>query len=308
MSAISISPEERGGRSLRLGSREVHLTHLEKVYFPEIGLTKAALLQYYAAVAPVLLPHLRHRAMVMKRYPHGIAGPFFYMKRVPVPHPAWLATCTIEHKSGNVIDFPVAQDLASLLWLVNLGCIDLHPWYGRCDDVNRPDHLHFDLDPGEASWKDVVAAGFVLHEALERLRMPHVVKTSGSKGLHVYVPLVRGPTQKEVWSVAKALAFELAEAHPRLLTAEYRLANRPAKRVLVDYNQNAWGRTLASVYSVRPREAATVSTPVTWDELRDGAEVGDFHLGNVPERLRRRGDLWKPVLEKRGRFDLGSYL
>ena len=309
MSAIDLSPADEGDRTLELGKNEVHLTHLEKVYFPQAHVTKGALLHYYAAVAPSLLPHLKHRAMVMKRYPHGVEGPFFYMKRVPVPHPSWLTTCAIDHKSGNVIDFPIINDLASLLWLVNLGCIDLHPWYGRCGDVDRPDHLHFDLDPGDASWTDVVKAGFILRDVLDGLGMKHVVKTSGSKGLHIYVPLVHGPTQKQVWTVAKAMSVELASAHPKLLTAEYRIAKRPAGRVLVDYNQNAWGRTLASVYSVRPRPNATVSAPVTWKELESGAEIDDFHLGNMPARLKKIGDLWKPVLaDQKGRFDLGALL
>ena len=159
----------------------------------------------------------------------------------------------------------MAQDLASLLWMVNLGCIDLNQWYARCDDTDRPDYLHFDLDPGPAvPFARVRETALVVREALEALGMTPLVKTSGSSGMHLYVPIVRGPVQKEVWRVAKRLAKELERRHPALITAEYRIADRPRGRVLVDYNQNAWGRTLASVYSVRPTEAATVSTPVTW--------------------------------------------
>ena len=216
----------------------------------------------------MLLPHLRDRAMVMKRYPHGAAGAFFFMKRAPTPRPAWIETCSIEHGSGNVIDFPMIQDRAALLWVVNLGCIDLNQWYARCDDVDRPDYLHFDLDPGVgATFERVLETARVVREALDALKMPSLVKTTGSKGLHVYVPIVRGPVQKQVWTFAKALAQELAARHPALITAEYRVAKRPRGRVLVDYNQNAWGRTLASIYSVRPRPEATVSTPVTWKEV-----------------------------------------
>src|SRR6476620_4542060 len=140
-------PSKADDVTLRLGRRGVTLTHLAKIFWPEAGFTKRDLLQYYADVAPALLPHLRGRAMVMKRYPNGAAGEFFFMKRAPVPRPDWIETCAIAHASGSVIDFPIVQDLASLLWLVNLGCIDLDPWYARCDDVDRPDFLHFDLDP-----------------------------------------------------------------------------------------------------------------------------------------------------------------
>jgi bifunctional non-homologous end joining protein LigD len=148
----------------------------------------------------------------------------------------------------------------------------------------------------------------VVRDALEALKIPSVVKTTGSKGLHVYVPIVRGPLQKEVWTFAKALARELAGRHPALITAEYKVAKRPRGRVLVDYNQNAWGRTLASIYSVRPRPEATVSTPVTWEEVEKGIRIEDFTVMNVPDRVAKIGDLWKPLLAARGRFDLRQYL
>jgi len=303
--APRLIPREAETVELRAAGRAVTLTHLRKVFWTELGLTKGDLLQFYADVAPVLLPHLAGRAMVMKRYPDGAAGPFFFMKRAPSPRPPWIETCAIEHGSGSIIDFPIVQDLASLLWVINLGCIDLNPWYARCDDVDRPDYLHFDLDPmKDAPFSKVRDTALVLREALDGLGMPSYPKTTGSKGLHVYVPIVRGPTQKEVWSVAKAIAQALEQARPDLITAEYRIARRPPGRVLVDYNQNAWGRTLASVYSVRPQPRATVSVPVTWDEVEAGAAIDDFRIDNVPARLARVGDLWKPLLSARGRFRL----
>jgi bifunctional non-homologous end joining protein LigD len=247
--------------------------------------------------------------MVMKRYPHGAAGDFFFMKRAPEPRPAWIRTCAIDHGSKGIIDFPVIDDLPSLLWVINLGCIDLNQWYARCDDVDRPDYLHFDLDPGEGAGFDrVCETGLVVREALDALGMPALVKTTGSKGLHVYVPIVRGPVQKEVWTFAKALAQTLAARHPALITAEYRVANRPRGRVLVDYNQNAWGRTLASIYSPRPRPQASVSTPVKWQEVERGIRIEQFTIRNVPSRIAKLGDLWKPLLAARGRFNLGKYL
>jgi bifunctional non-homologous end joining protein LigD len=250
-------PRDTDNAVVRIDAHEVRLTNLRKVFWSGLGVTKGDLLQYYLDVSAVLLPHLRDRAMVMKRYPHGAAGDFFFMKRAPTPRPDWIRTCSIEHDSGNVIDFPMVQDRASLLWVVNLGCIDLNQWYATCDDVDRPDYLHFDLDPGPgAAFDRVRETALIVKGALDELGMPSVVKTTGSKGLHVYVPIVRGPVQKQAWTFAKALAQELAARHPALITAEYRIARRPHGRVLVDYNQNAWGRTLASVYSVRPRPDA----------------------------------------------------
>ena len=298
-----------GDHEIDVDGKTVRLTNLGKPFWPELGVTKGDLLRYYEAVSDALLPHLRDRAMVMKRYPQGAEGPFFFMKRAPSPRPEWVQTCSIAHASGSVIEFPVIQDLASLLWVVNLGCIDLNPWYARCDDVDRPDFLHFDLDPvGNVPFGRVIEAGLLVRDALEALGAQPHVKTTGSRGLHVYVPIVRGPRQKEVWSFAKALALELARERPRLLTAEYRIAKRPAGRILVDYNQNAWGRTLASVYSVRPRKLPTVSTPVTWKEMERGIRTEAFRMDNVPARIRRLGDLWRPLLAVRSRFRLDRLL
>ena len=298
-------PDADGEREVAIGGRKLTLTNLGKLFWPESGVTKRDLLQYYADVSPWLLPHLRGRAMVMKRYPNGAKGKCFFMKRVPEPHPDWLETCAIEHASGSVIDFPVVDDLASLLWIVNLGCIDLNQWYARCDDVDRPDYLHFDLDPvPKATFDTVLDAALVVRDALESLDMSPLVKTTGSSGVHIYIPIVRGPTQKQVWTFAKAFAQALAAKHPKLLTAEYRIADRPKGRVLVDYNQNAWGRTLASIYSPRPKPRAPVSTPLTWKEVEKGIAITDFRIDNVPARLKKLGDLWKPLLSARGRFRL----
>jgi bifunctional non-homologous end joining protein LigD len=294
---------------LKIGGREVKLTNLKKLFWPELKITKRDLIQYYADVAHVLLPHLKDRAMVMKRYPNGAAGDFFFMKRAPSPRPAWIELCSISHGSGNIIDFPIIQDLPALLWVINLGCIDLNQWYARCDDVDRPDYLHFDLDPVPgASWETVLETALIVRDALDSLKMPSYPKTTGSKGIHIYVPIVRGPTQKQVWTLAKEIAHVLASANPELITAIYKVAKRPKGRVLVDYNQNAWGRTLASIYSVRPTPKACVSTPVTWKEIEKGVRIEDFHLRNVRKRIDRVGDLWKPLVDKTKRFDLKPYL
>ncbi len=301
-------PSGSENAELRIGNRTVRVTNLSKIFWKQLKLTKGNLLQYYADVSEYLLPHIKDRPMVMKRYPNGAEADFFYMKRAPSPRPDWIETCEIYHRSGNVIDFPVIQDLASLMWLINLGCIDLNPWYSRTDDTNRPDFLHFDLDPTPgAEFSHMREAALVVHELLNSLNMPNFAKTTGSRGIHIYVPIVRRPTQKEVWTIAKSIAQILEQMNPRLLTAEYRVARRPPKHVLVDYNQNAWGRTLSSIYSVRPTRLATVSTPVTWDEVRKGIDMSTFRIDSIPARLKKVGDLWKPVIGKK-RVNLNSIL
>jgi len=302
-------PRDREDAEIAAGGKRVRITNLTKVFWPALGVTKGDLLRYYAGVSRWLLPHIAGRAMVMKRYPHGASGDFFFMKRAPQPRPEWVRTCAIGHASGNVIDFPVVDDLATLLWVVNLGCIDLNPWYARCDDVDRPDWLHFDLDPVKGgSFTQVRETALAVKGALASLGMPVYAKTTGSRGIHVYVPIVRGPTQKEVWGFAKRFAQEMESRYPKLATAEYRIAKRPARRVLVDYNQNAWGRTLASIYSVRPSPRAAVSTPVTWEEVERDIAIDDFRIDNVLARIEERGDLWAELLEKKGRFSLEGFL
>jgi bifunctional non-homologous end joining protein LigD len=294
---------------VKVNGKSVTLTNLQKVFWPEDHLTKGALLQYYADISHVLLPHLENRAMVMKRYPDGAYGKFFFQKRAPDPRPKWIPICEIQHPSANLVDFPVIQDLAGLLWVVNLGCIDLNPWYARCDDVDRPDFLHFDLDPTPgAQFKQVLEVALVVRDALAKLKIPSYPKTTGSRGVHIYIPILRGPLQKEVWTFAKTLAKELESRHPDIITAEYRIAKRPDRRVNVDYNQNAWGRTLASVYSVRPKPHATVSAPVTWEEVEHGFQMEDFRLANMADRVKRVGDLYRPLLLQKGRVKLEKFL
>jgi bifunctional non-homologous end joining protein LigD len=302
-------PGNEKNLEVEVNGRVVKLTNLDKLFWPKRGVTKRDLIQYYIDVAPFLLPHLKDRAMVMKRYPNGAAGDFFFMKRAPSPRPNWIEICSIEHSSGNVINFPMIQDLASLMWVINLGCIDLNQWYARCDDVDRPDYLHFDLDPVPgASFEKVIEAALFLKVALDSLKIPSYPKTTGSKGIHIYVPIEYGPTQKQVWTFAKHFAHAVVGEAPKLLTAIYQVSKRPKGRVLVDYNQNAWGRTLASVYSVRPKDRPTVSTPLKWSELERGVALDDFRIDNVPARVRRLGDLYKPLVTKKGRFRLEAYL
>jgi len=301
-------PREKNDVNVRIDGRDVRLTNLNKVFWADLKITKGDLLQYYADVARVLLPHIADRAMVMRRYPNGAFGESFFMKEAPSPRPPWIRICPISHNDEKVVNFPVIDDLPSLLWVVNLGCIDLNQWYARCEDYDRPDYLHFDLDPSPgATFAQVLESALVVREALETLKMKALVKTSGSRGCHVHVPIVYGPTQDDVLMFTKALATELASRHPKLLTVEYRKSSRPKNRVLVDYRQNAWGQTLASIYSVRPTATASVSTPLTWAEVEKGVAIEDFRLDNVRARIKKVGDLWKPLNAAKGRVNLGMF-
>ncbi len=304
---MSIIPKKVESATIKVGGKSLALTNLNKIFWPKLGLRKRDLLEYYERIAPVLLPHLRDKAIVMKRYPNGIDGEFFFMKRTPASRPDWIRTCPIAHGKG-IIDFPLAPDLASLLWLINLGCIDLNPWYAPCESPDQPDYLHFDLDPQGAEFSTVREAALIVRDALTALGMAVFAKTSGGHGMHLYVGIKRGPEQHALWALAKSIGHELARAHRDVLTVEYKVAKRPRGTVLVDYNQNRGGATLASIYSVRPNPYAGVSMPVTWKEVERGIEPEDFTMLNATKRVDKLGDLWKPLTQSRGRYDLRALL
>jgi hypothetical protein len=207
MRTNKVSIPDEASATLTIGDRQLHLTNLQKVFWSEDGFTKRDLLQYYADIASILLPHLSDRAMVMKRYPNGYAGEFFFMKRTPSPKPSWLQTCPIEHASGNIIDFPMIQDLPALLWVINLGCIDLNQWYARCDDVHRPDYLHFDLDPVDetASFDKVLETAQIIHHELDNLKIPNLAKTTGLPRRSCVCSSSARPTPKTSLDVCEAL-------------------------------------------------------------------------------------------------------
>ena len=300
--SAALSPHPRQAQAIRIpagskevelsfGRRSVRLTNLERALWPHTGATKRDLLQYYIDVAAALFPHLCDRAIVTERAPASL--------------PAWMETCAIEQAMGKIIEYPVVNDLASLLWIVNLGGIDLRPWQATSDDVHRPDSLHFELEPMPgATFEHVAEAALLVRQALDQLEIDSYAKTSGSRGIHIYVPIVRGPMQRDVWRFAKALAEGLAGRHAKLITAW----RRRRSRVLVDYNENAWGHTLASVYSVQPTATATVSTPVSWGEIERGIQPQQFRMDNVPARVDALGDLWKPMLAQQGRLRLDRLL
>ena len=276
--------------------RPLRLTNLDKVYFPGEGLTKGDVIQYYASVAPVLLPHLQGRPISMSRYPEGIDGPSFYEKRAPGHQPEWMRTTPVVSDSqGAIIDFLVADSIEALMWFANMGCIETHPFHSREGRLEYPDYAIFDFDPAEGStWDQVVAGAHLLEVALRQLGLSGYPKLSGSRGLHVYVPLDPVHDYARVRRFVGEVGNYLAAANPADLTMEWDKPKRNGK-VFVDHNRNASGQTVASAYSVRPRPGAPVSAPLTWSEVGEVAN-GDVTIVDLWDRLQRYGDLFAPVV------------
>ncbi|MGH8871968.1 MAG: non-homologous end-joining DNA ligase [Acidimicrobiia bacterium] len=275
--------------------RTVRLSNLDKVFFPDEGYTKGDLIQYYASVAPVLLPHLQERPISMSRYPDGIKGPSFYEKRAPGHQPEWMKTTPVVSDSqGGIIDFLLADSVEAMMWFANMGCIETHPFHSREGWLEYPDYAIFDFDPADGSkWDQVVAGAQLLKVALARLGLAGYPKLSGSRGLHVYVPLEPVHDFSRVRRFVGEVGNYLAAANPGDLTMEWDKPKRRGK-VFVDHNRNAFGQTVASVYSVRPLPGAPVSVPLTWDEVGE-VENGDVTIVNLWDRLQRFGDLFAPV-------------
>ncbi|HEX6582175.1 MAG TPA: non-homologous end-joining DNA ligase [Thermoleophilaceae bacterium] len=279
--------------------RRLSLSNLDKVMYPETGFTKGQVIDYYTRVAPVLLPHLRDRPLTLKRYPNGVEGGHFYEKQCPSHAPEWVRSEPVE-LSSKTIRFCVCDDLPTLVWLANLADIELHPSLSKLPEVERPTLMAFDLDPGPpAGIPECCEVALILRDALNRIGLESFAKTSGSKGLQVYVPLnVEGVDYDHgTKRLSQALARHLEAEHPKLIVSSQRKQLRKGK-VLIDWSQNDEHKTTVSVYSLRARERPTVSTPLAWDEVAAGnADALVFEAADVLERVGERGDLFAPVAE-----------
>ena len=285
---------------VKRGKRELRFSNLGKPFWPELGITKGDLIAYYRDVAEVLVPHLRGRPFTMKRYPDGWQGKFFFQKQAPSHMPDWIERtsqpASTREGEKKIIDYAVVNDDLALMWMANMGCIDLHAWSSRIDKPDRPDWVMFDLDPSEgATFEDVVEVARLVKETLDLLELESCPKTSGSRGIHVLVPVARRHTFSEAREFAAIVGNALARAHPGLVTTEWSKAKR--KGVLVDANQNRPGATNAMVYSVRPRAGAPVSTPLRWDEVKSGLDPTGFTMESVLDRVAKHGDLFELVLD-----------
>ncbi len=286
---------------IRKGKRELKLSNLAKPFWPDEGITKGDLLRYYRDVAPVLVPHLKDRPFTMRRYPNGAYSEAFFQKDAPKHMPEWIPTfhANVSQRDSvrtkRWIDFPLVNDELALLWMVNMGCIDMNAWYSRVDKPDRPDFVLFDLDPTpEVPWEQTIEVAFILKELLDALELASFPKTSGGKGFHVLVPLDRRSTYADSRQFAEIVAGAIARTHPKLATTEWSKARR--RGVLIDSNQNGEGKTIASVYSVRPKPNAPVSTPLRWDEVGEVTSPSDFTMQVVLDRVRAHGDLYAGVL------------
>jgi bifunctional non-homologous end joining protein LigD len=289
---------------LTKGKRVLRLSNLDKEFWPEEGITKGDLLAYYRDVAPVVVPHLRDRPFTMKRYPDGWQGKFFFQKDRPPGLPEWVPTVNLEVSTRETprrrrrIDAPLVNDELALLWMVNMGCIDLNTWYSRVDKLDRPDFVLFDLDPAaDVGFPETVEVALLVKQILDTLGLESFVKTSGSDGIHVLVPIERRSTYDDTRQFAEIVAGALARTHRGLVTTEWSKAKR--RGVLIDANQNGEGKTIASVYSVRPKEGAPVSTPLRWDEVNEKLDPAQFTMDVVRRRVAEHGDLFEGVLKTR---------
>src|SRR5438876_1723203 len=291
---------------MRVGRHEVKISNPEKLFFPERGLTKGDLVQYYLDVAPCALNHIRRRPFHMKRYPHGVEGDFFHQKRVPA-HPDYVGEQFVRFPSGHSTVFAVIDNAAALAWVINLGCIELHTWHSRVDDIERPDYMLIDLDPTtDSQWEDVLVIALVVKEVLDELGLPSYPKTSGSTGLHILTPIRPELPFPEVRRFAKAVAEEVERRvdDQRVATTTWKVADRLG--VFVDYGQNSRDRTIACAYSIRPTPDARASAPLRWEEV-ETVDPAELTLETMRDRVADVGDLMKGMWRRKaslvGRFE-----
>jgi bifunctional non-homologous end joining protein LigD len=291
---------------IRRGRRVLKLTNLDKLFWPEEGITKGDLISYYRSVAPALVPHLKNRPFTMKRYPDGWQGGHFFQKDAPKHMPEWIKrqpylSTSRESREKRIIDYPLVNDELALLWMVNMGCIDMNTWYSRIDKPDRPDWVLFDLDPSpDVGFAETIQVALLVKEVLDALGLVAFPKTSGADGMHVLVPIERRHTYNDTREFAEIVAGALARTHRGLVTTEWSKAKR--RGVLIDSNQNGEGKTIASVYSVRPKAGAPVSTPLRWNEVNEQLDPAAFTMDAVLGRVERDGDLFEGVLTTRQRL------
>ena len=280
------------------GNRSVRLSSADRELWPGEGITKGDLLDYYQAVAPALLPHLRDRPFTMKRFREGAAKPFFFQKDAPKGMPDWIPTRTFRthprEGGSRLVRFPLVQDELALAWMVQMHCIDLNVWYSRVDKPQRPDFVLFDLDPPDDGFRDAVRVAHLIRGLMDDVGLESHVKTSGADGIHVVVPIARRATFEQTYAFAEEASRLLEGRHPGLVTTEWLIRKR--RGVLVDHRQNGAGKTIASVYSVRPKPGAPVSTPLRWEELTEDLRPTDFTMARALERIAQHGDLFEGVL------------
>jgi bifunctional non-homologous end joining protein LigD len=293
----------KGDLTLDLRTERVSLTSLDRVYWPKENFTKFDLLCYYIRVAPHILPFLKDRPAILQRYPRGINAPMFFQQDLEKA-PAFIKTVRLTNQEGRDLNYAVFTTLGSLLYFVNLGTIEQHPWHSTVKHLDQPDYLMLDLDPKAAPWQNVLDVALVCKEVLDELGVPSFPKTSGSSGIHVYLPLKPKHGFGKVAAIAEALAQEVAQRAPKIATTQRAIAKRGKQQVYVDAMQNARGKSIASAFTARAKPGATVSMPLTWKEIEKGVKISDFTIANVPGLIRKNGDAWAEFFESRQQLKL----
>ncbi|AZB29365.1 DNA ligase D [Chryseobacterium balustinum] len=285
---------------ITLNRHKIKLTNQDKIYFPKDKISKGDVVEYYQSVAEYILPHLKNRPLSLNRFPSGIDHSGFYQKDTGDSFPDWIKTTKVHSESTDkYIDYAVCNDKATLAYLNNLGCIDFNPWNSSLPDLEHPDYLVLDLDPSKKnSFDDVIETAQQVKEVLDLIKIKGYCKTSGSTGIHIYIPMGGGYDYDQVKDFAHILMKQVNEKLPKITTLERSLQKRDDKKIYLDYLQNRQGQTLASAYSLRPKEGASVSMPIEWSELKKGLKPTDFTIENALERIKKKGDLFKPVLGK----------
>lgn len=280
--------------------KEAELTHLDKIYWPDEGITKGELLEYYHNIAPYILPYLKNRPLSLLRNPNGIKEKGFFHKDAGDSAPDWVKKKEIYSESTDkMINYLVCNDVQSLLYIVNMGCIEMNPWNSTIDKQDRPDYIVMDIDPSDKNtFEEVIDVALVIKDIMDETGMTGYCKTSGSSGLHVYIPFNKKHTYDESRDFAHILASMVTERLPKITTLERSLSKRKKNQIYVDFLQNRQGQTLASAYSARPKPGATVSAPLEWSEVKYGLQIRDFTIKNMLQRVQEKGDLFKGVLGK----------
>src|SRR6266542_3743649 len=284
--------QPKGDLILEVEGQPVSVTSLERVYWPDEKITKFDLLSYYLLVSPHMMPFLKDRPAILQRYPRGIKAPMFFQQDLESA-PAFIKTVRLTNQEGRELNYAVYTTIGSLLHFVNLGTIEQHPWHSTVKHLDHPDYLMLDLDPKEAPWKNVLEVALVCKEVFDEVGLSAFPKTSGSSGIHVYLPLKPKHDYRKIAAVAEALAGEVAQRAPKIATIQRSLAKRQKQQVYVDAMQNARGKTIAASYSARAKPAATVSMPLTWKQIDKGVRISDFTIRNVPELIAKNGDEWQ---------------
>jgi len=282
----------KGDLILEIEGERVSLTSLDRIYWPKEKITKFDLLCYYLRIAPQILPFLKDRPAILQRYPRGVGAPMFFQQDLESA-PAFIKTKRLTNQEGRDLDYAVYTTVASVLHFVNLGTIEQHPWHSTLKHLDKPDYFMLDLDPKEAPWKNVLEVALVCKKVFDELGLPAFPRTSGSSGIHIYLPLKPKYSYGKVAGIAAAFAAEVAQRAPKIATVQRSLAKRQKQQVYVDAMQNARGKTIASPYSARAKPGATVSMPLTWKQIEKGVQISDFTIRNVPELIAKNGDEWQ---------------